>query len=767
MHALHSDPDHLPLSPWWRRAVVIVMLGGFALLSLVTVKTYQGAPPIPGTVVDATGQRLFTRQDIEHGQEVFLKYALMEHGTLWGHGAYLGPDYSAEYLHRTVEIGRETLAQTKYGLTLGALDEARRLEIGEALKRELKQNRHAPATSTLRFTPVEAASFRAQRAEWKNYFDGTTPAAGLPKHFIKDEAELRDLTAYFAWAAWATTALRPGTDYSYTNNWPYDPEAGNTPTASAYFWSALSLVVLLCGLGLILTMFGRFEFLGWGADQKAHVEEGRLNDWRLTPSQKILGLYFVVVVVLFLMQAALGGVIAHYRVEPAGFYGLDLTRLLPYNLARTWHLQTAIFWIATAWVAGGLFLAPLVGGAEPKGQRAGAVVLLVALAVVVFGSLLGEMAGINGAIGSLWFWLGHQGSEYLDLGRFWQVLLAAGLAFWLFLMFRALRPAMKEPGKGELPTLFFLSAVAIPLFYVPALFYGPHTNYAIIDNWRFWIIHLWVEGFFELFATVLVGVMFVQLGLVKAKSTTRLIYLDAILFLSGGIVGTGHHWYFTGQSTLNMGLASCFSALEVVPLTLLTLEAWDFVRLEDRSCSVCGRPLVAGQKWAIRFLIAVGVWNFIGAGVFGFLINLPIVSYFEMGTTLTANHGHAAMFGVFGMLALAVLLFCLRALSYDEDWVRVEKHIRRSFWGLNIGLGLMILLDLFPAGVLQLWDVLTHGYWHGRRLEYLTGGTFHTLEAIRIVGDLIFLLVGTVPIVLATLVLVFGRTLESGAARPA
>ncbi len=91
----------------------------------------------------------------------------------------------------------------------------------------------------------------------------------------------------------------------------------------------------------------------------------------------------------------------------------------------------------------------------------------------------------------------------------------------------------------------------------------------MIDNWRFWIIHLWVEGFFELFATVLVATMFHQMGLVSVTTATRVVYLDAILYLGAGIVGTGHHWYFTGQGTLNMGLASAFSAMEVVPLTLL------------------------------------------------------------------------------------------------------------------------------------------------------------------------------------------------------
>ncbi len=384
--------------------------------------------------------------------------------------------------------------------------------------------------------------------------------------------------------------------------------------------------------------------------------------------------------------------------------------------------------------------------------------LLGALAIVVFGSLGGEWLGINDKLGRYWFWFGHQGGEYLDLGRFWQVLLAVGLVFWIFLLFRALRPAMrKDSGQGELPGLFLYAAVAIPLFYLPAMFYGPHTNFAIIDNWRFWIIHLWVEGFFELFATVLVALMFVQLGLVTIQSATRLVYLDAILYLFGGLVGTGHHWYFSGQGTLNMGLAACFSALEVVPLTLLTLDAWDFIRLQERTAEGCERPLAAKQIWTIKFLIAVGVWNFIGAGIFGFLLNLPIVSYFEIGTTLTPNHGHAAMFGVFGMLALAVIMFCLRASKSDRIWARSEKFIRTGFWGVNLGLALMVLLDLFPAGVLQLWDSINHGYWHARRLSFLLSGTFHTLEWLRIVADLTFLAVGVVPLFLAVMRLVLTR----------
>jgi len=750
------------ISPWWRHSAILVMIAGFSVLSFVTVLTYTNAPPIPDQVTDGTGTVVFTGADIQKGQEVFLKYGLMEHGSLWGHGAYLGPDYSAEYLHRLSEVTRDTIATQKYSKLFAQLSPDELSVASAQTITVLKENRYESASQTLRFSPGEVAAYHTQLPEWSEYFTRKDAAPGLPANYIQDPEERKALTAYFAWAAWAATANRPGKDYSYTNNWPYEPTVGNHPSTEAYVWSALSLITLLAGIGLILFVVGKFDYLGWkGEGGSAYMMHSALSSPKLsssalelTPSQWATGWFFAIVALLFLAQAFLGGLLAHYRVETGAFYGFDIARWLPYNLARTWHLQLAIFWIATAWVGGGLFLASWVGGAEPRHQRSGVYALLVALVVVVVGSLAGESLGLNDKLGQAWFWFGHQGSEYLDLGRFWQLLLAVGLLFWLFLMFRVLKPAIKRPDTRELSSLFLYAAIAIPVFYLPALFYGPDTNFAVIDNWRFWIIHLWVEGFFEIFATVLVAIMFHQMGVVSTRTATHLIYLDAILYLTGGIIGTGHHWYFTGQGTLNMGLASCFSALEVVPLTLLTLDAWDFINLRKGQS---GKDMVSGQKWSIYFLMAVGVWNFVGAGVFGFLINLPIVSYFEVGTTLTANHAHAAMFGVFGMLALAVLVFCLRAMQSDTAWKGTEKFVRWGFWGANAGLALMVILDLFPGGVIQLWDSISNGYWHARRLTFLMGGTFHKLEWLRMVGDMVFLLAGALPITLGALRSVWKR----------
>jgi nitric oxide reductase subunit B len=756
----HSSASDDSLSPWWRHSIILVMIAGFSVLILVTVLTYTNAPPVPAQAVDATGNVVFTGSEIQAGQEMFLKYGLMDHGSLWGHGAYLGPDYSAEYLHRLAQITRDTISTEQFGKNFAQISSDEQSVVSGRTVSALRENRYDLTTQTLRLTAGEVASYRIQLGEWSDYFTKAGGAPGLPADYIQKPEELKDLTAYFAWAAWATTANRPGKDYSYTNNWPYEPLAGNHPSTEAYVWSALSLITLLSGLGVILFVVGKFDYLGWKSEgDGSHVVHADPPALKLSPSQWATGWFFAIVALLFLAQALLGGLLAHYRVEPGAFYGLDIAHWLPYTLARTWHLQLAVFWIATSWVGGGLFLASWVGGEEPKHQKAGVYVLLAALVLVVAGSMAGEALGLSDKLGKLWFWLGSQGSEYLELGRIWQFLLAAGLVFWLFLMYRALKPSFKQTEKRELAALFLYAAVAIPVFYLPALFYGPDTNFAIIDNWRFWIIHLWVEGFFELFATVLVAIMFYQMGVIRTKTATRVIYLDAILYLSGGIIGTGHHWYFTGQGTLNMGLAACFSALEVVPLTLLTLDAWDFIKLRKTQCAACGQQLAWSQKWAIYFLMAVGVWNFVGAGIFGFLINLPVVSYFEVGTSLTPNHGHAALFGVFGMLALAVLVFCLRAMQSDAVWEKSESYIRFGFWGANVGLALMIILDLFPGGVIQLWDVLANGYWHARRQTFLMGGAFHELEWLRIVGDMTFLFAGALPIALGALRGVWKRDL--------
>lgn len=740
--------DSGPLSPWWLRTIAMVMLLGFSGLILVTMLSYRNAPPIPQLVLDDRGGRLATGADVGAGQAVFLKYGLMSNGSIWGHGAYLGPDYAAAALHRMGMASADAIARERYGRAFAGLALAQQAAVNAESASQLKANRYDARSGTLRLTAAQSAAFSGEAALWRAYFRHPAGNGGLKAELVNAPDELRQFAAFVSWAAWASVAARPGQDYSYTNNFPYDPSVGNVPTSSALLWSALSVLVLLAGIASVLLAFGKFDFLGWFTRNR-HVHP-HLLPGRASPGQAALLKFFVLVALLLLAQVLVGGAVAHYRADPDSFYGFDLSRVFPGNLLRTWHLQLGIFWIATAYVAAALFLARSLRQDEPRWLAGAVHALFAAFALVIVGSLMGEWLGIAQWLASWWFWFGDQGWEYLELGRFWQYLLVAGLFGWFAMLWMLVRPRfLAVQAAAPIVNMFLLAALAIPVFYIPALFFGARTNFTVVETWRFWIIHLWVEGFFEFFATTIVALTFYQLGLTGRNVALRVIYLDAILYFLGGLMGTGHHWYFIGQTNVNMALSALFSVLEVVPLTLLTLDAWDFVRTTRGDCDTCGKAIAVPHKWTFYFLMAVGFWNFLGAGMFGFLVNLPIVSYYEVGTMLTPNHAHAALMGVFGMLAIALMVFVLRQTSDDAAWAGIEKYIRTAFWGTNAGLAMMVALSLFPGGVLQLWDVLEHGYWHARSIEFIASPRSHFIEWLRMPGDLVFIVFGAAPLAIA------------------
>jgi len=720
----------LLVSRHWVQAAILIFLFGFFVLGFLAYRTYTSQAPIPRKTVDPQGAVVFTRADVIGGQKVFLRNGLMEYGSIFGHGAYLGPDYTADCLRRWALA----VLESKGGTTS---DEAR----AETL-REFKTNRFDPTTDTLSFSSAQAKAFNALKVYYGKFFGEPTSRFGLRHKAISDKQDIQQLSAFFCWAAWVTAAQRPGEDYSYTNNWPPEPLVGNAATGDAVVWSVLSLIALLGGIGLLFAAFGRWDFLGWHSRERESLAFRAPDSVALAPSQRACAWFFLVMAALFLIQTMVGGASQHYRAELSNFFGLDLARWLPFNLARTWHLQLAIFWVATSFLAAGIFLAPMISGREPKGQHWLAYGLLGALALVVFGSMAGEFAGIHGLFRQNWEWFGAQGFEYLDLGRFWQILLIVGLFFWVAILFRGLRGHLAGENKGNMPWLFFFSALSIPAFYAVGLLARPSVHFTTTDFWRFWVVHLWVEDFLELFTTIMVAYLFVLLGVVRERVALTVIYLDIVLYSAGGVIGTMHHVYFSGEPAIHMALGAFFSAAEVIPLTFLTVEAWRFLQLGSVQQAKSGAPFP--HFWAVMFLVAVGFWNFLGAGIFGFLINLPIVSYYEIGTALTANHAHAAMMGVYGMLSVGLTLFCLRYMIPETRWS--DRAAKLSFWSLNIGLFWMVFVTLFPLGILQLYTSVNEGYFEARSLKNITSGTNALLEWMRLPGDVLFILGGVLPI---------------------
>jgi nitric oxide reductase subunit B len=719
------------ISNGWIQAVILVVLFGFFVLGLLAYRTYQAKPPIPQRAVDERGHVLYTARDVSKGQQVFLHNGLMEYGSVFGHGAYLGPDFTADYLRRASE-----LVKRSYG---GAASDA----AAQRTIEDFRANRYDTRTATLTLSAAQADAFRTLVTYYSRFFSDPSTEHGLRPQAITDPARLRQLTAFFAWTAWAAATSRPGHDYSYTNNWPPEPRVENTPTANVVVWSVLSLIALLSGVGLLFAAIGRWGGrLGWHGREQATLSFRSPGDVALTPAQHATARFFFVMAALFLIQTIVGAASQHYRAEITGFFGFDLARVFPYNLMRTWHVQLALFWVATSFVAAGIFLAPMIARREPRHQGKLAFALLGALAVVVFGTLIGSYLGVHGVLedaASNWF--GLQGFEYLDLARLWQVLLSVGLFVWVFMLWRVLRRRLAGEHPGNMPWLFFLAACAIPAFYAVGLIARTGDNFTTTEFWRFWVVHLWVEDFLELFTTVMVAYMFVLLGVVREKVALTVVYLDIVLYSIGGVIGTMHHLYFSGEPAEHMALGAFFSAAEVIPLTLLTVEAWSFLQLGAAQESRSSAPFP--HRWAVMFLVAVGFWNFLGAGVFGFLINLPIVSYYEIGTALTANHGHAAMMGVYGMLALGLALFCLRYLIPAEKWP--ERWAKVMFWSTNVGLAWMCFATLLPLGIAQLYRSVNSGYFEARELKFLTNDTNALIEWLRLPGDIVFIAGGAIP----------------------
>lgn len=714
----------------WVQGVALVMIFGFFVMGLLAYRTYTASMPMPDKVVTESGQVVFTGDEITRGQELFQSRGLQEYGSIVGHGAYLGPDYTADYLRRATE---DVATQLRDG---GMAD------THDAVVTEFRTNRFNPETRTLVFTDRQAEAFDRITQHYAEFFGDDSTKHGLLPRLITDPAEIHDLTAFFAWTAWASAADRPGHNYSYTNNWPSEPRVDNGPTAQLIVWSTLSLIMLLGGTGIMFAVYGRWsQKIGWHSAEAPMLSFRQPGEVPLTRAQRSTIWFFAIVSLLFLAQALLGGAVQHYRADLSNFFGLDLAAILPYNLARTWHLQLALLWTAAAFLAGGIFLTPFISRREPRRQHWLSYGLLGAVVIVVVGSLITEALSIYGIVpsGSLF----SQQWEYLDLPRLWQILLIVGMFLWIAIIWRGMRARLKTESKLNMPWVFFFSGLAIPMFYAVGLLAGSDTHLTVADFWRFWVVHLWVEDFLELFTTVMVAYIFVMLGVVSQRIALGVIFLDVILYSAGGVIGTMHHLYFSGTPVEHMALGAFFSAAEVIPLTFLTVEAWAFLQLGSRQTTGDAKPFP--HRWAVMFLVAVGFWNFVGAGIFGFLINLPIVSYYQIGTALTANHAHAAMMGVYGMLAVGLAMFAFRYVIPADKWP--EKWARVSFWCLNIGLAWMVFASLLPLGVLQLYHSVNEGYFEARSLGYITQPGNAVLEWLRLPGDLIFIIGGVVPFV--------------------
>lgn len=707
--------------------LISIFIFSFCILGWIGTEIFRQAPPIPKKVVTTDGNVLIDTEQVLNGQNVWQAMGGMQVGSIWGHGSYVAPDWTADYLHREAIFILDEWSAGQF--SKGTMQSEQRAALLQRLQDLIRKNTYDDTTGNITLDPIRQRAFESNLVHYTDIFTNGSKEYAIQKDAQSDPVKLRQLNSFFFWTAWASAANRPGNTISYTSNFPSEPLVGNVPTSSAIVWTGVSVILLIAGIGGMVWFYA-----GW----RKETEESNTPDTdplineTLTPSQKATVKYFLIVSLLFLLQIVMGIITAHYGVEGGGFYGIPLQNVLPYVVSRTWHTQLGIFWIATAWLAAGLFIAPYICGYEPKYQRLGVNVLFGALLVVVLGSMGGQWMSVMHMLpGDLWFWFGHQGYEYVDLGRVWQAALLVGLLLWLFLIARSAIPALKEKsGSRSLVLLYLLTTAGIAFFYAPGLFWGMHSHLTVVEYWRWWVVHLWVEGFFEVFATVVIAFLFARLRVIRAEHAAYAALLSGAIYLSGGIIGTLHHLYFAGTPTVALAFGSVFSALEIVPLVFVGYEALENIRHSN------ARPWLAQYKWVVYFFVAVAFWNLVGAGIFGFMINPPIALYYMQGLNTTAVHAHGALYGVYGTLGLALLLFCMRAMQPERQWN--TKLLAFAFWSINIGMLMEILFSLLPIGLLQTYQSVSQGYWYARSPEFMQTTLMQNLRWMRLFGDTIF-----------------------------
>ena len=730
LHALPS-PDHI--TRWLIGMLILVIISCWSAMVWSTYVTYKAVAPIPTRFVSPSNAVVITGEDIIAGKSGFQQADLMDYGSLYGMGSYFGDDYTAKYLVALATSLSDQLALTRYQQPYNRLSQEKQAAVKITMQNMLRQiNLTQPIVQLSQPLANTIKNLRIQIVhdlQTDNLTEGWTHIRGLTPQETLQTAD------FLIYSSLTTVAYRPGENYTWTNNWPYEPIVGNQPTTATFTWSWASLTFLFFCIGLIVAIFKLYI----EKEKDAASLEAKLQQFLpLTPSQYALVKYFLVVSLLLLVQIAVGAIMAHYYTERTSFYGIHVDKWLPFTFLRDLHIQIPIVWIGLGWISAALFLAPIIGKREPRGQRHLVNFLFWVSMLIVVGVVVGNYFGLMGHMKKTWFWFGNQGLSYLEIGRFWQILFFIGLLLWSLMMLRSMWPTLASYVKPfsffqlfRLENLLWYSSLGVAVIYAFGMIplHKVNPSFTLTDFWRWWVVHLWVEWAFELFTAAIVGYFLMAVGLVSRQLAERAVIFEWILILGSGILGTGHHLWWAGEPSIWLSLGSVFSFLEVLPLFLLVLEAvQQYQHLQSNK--------TFPYRLAFLYILGSAFWNFVGAGVFGgATINAPLVNYYEHGTFLTLNHAHTSMFGAFGMLAIGLIYLALRYMSGNQiRWS--DKMGVWAFWLYNGGLVLWVALNFFPIGWPQLNAVYEHGYNYARSLAFYNTTTFW--QWMRFPGDVVF-----------------------------
>ena len=688
---------------FWLSAIVMT-----AALVYYSATLIKEVPPIPKEVKSADGEVLYNYNDIVTGKSYFQQFDLQDYGTLLGMGAYLGPDYPTLFLHKRAEFLYKFYATELFGKQCKQLTAT---EKGAVKAKTIEDFRKKTILSegTVNYTQASTEAYHKNKKYIVDFLVNGNKSLGYPGGVIHLE-EAEKIADFFDWSQLVATTIRPGTDRTWSNNWPNEPMIDQNSLWSNVIWSLFQLLALWT-----LTIFVFYLLYEYIIKKENDYElEKPFVITSLFPSQLKLLKYIPIVTLFFVLQTIIGGYISHIYTVPSEDFIIPQS-ILPFNIFRALHINIAIIWVAIGWLVGGLFIAPLAGGKDLKFPWL-VDILWIALLVVGAGGLVGIYMGGTGQLRDVWFWLGNEGREYLNLGRVWYIGLVFGLVLWFLMVFSTIR---KAKGNNILIGTIIWSAFGVATLYIAGMMpiHKIFPNYTIDDYYRWWVVHLWVELTFELFAAGTLAYLAVSLGLVARRIAEKVMLFELVLIAFSGILGIGHHVWWQGTDEYWVALGSIFSSLEPLPLVLLMIHAWKEYK----------HTVSMGKDFAFTvpffWLTGSAFLNWLGAGFFGMVINLPIVNYYAHGTYLLIPHGHVALLGAFGYISIAFVYITSRANALAKGLRWSDKPGKWGFWLVTIGVVLFAIPNLI-VGLAQAEVSHDLGYYFARSREVIEAHSF-------------------------------------------
>ncbi len=675
------------------------------MLIYYTATLQKEIPPIAQKTISQSGEILYTFDDVVEGKGYFQEFDLMDWGTMLGMGAYMGPDFSTDFLHKRAEYLYDFYAKKLYNKSVNELSDIETGGVKARVKRDIKKQTSLKE-DRVTYTEASAQAYKNNVRYLVDLLVKGDKERAFPGGVIRVEEAVK-IAAFVDWSQLVASSLRPGTDRTWSNNWPPEPLIDQDTGWNSHIVSLWEFLILWTLT--ILIIYLAYEYL-FKKDPDEKLETP-LQVTSLFKSQKKLLKYIPIVSGFFLLQLLLGGYLAHLYADPTADFIIS-QKILPFNVIRSLHTQIAILWVAIGWLVGGLMIAPWIANKDHKFPWL-VDILWLALVIVGLGSVIGLYLGATGNMRELWFWFGNEGRELLNLGRVWDFGIVIALVFWFLLIVSLIR---KSATNNPLVGTIIWSSFAIATLYIAGMMpvHKIMPNFTLDDYYRWWVIHLWVELTFELFAVGVIAFFTVTLGLITHKVAVKVMFFELFLIMLSGTLGVGHHYWWQGLDEYWIAIGGIFSALEPLPLALLMVEAMKNQREKVHS----GEDFMFGTPF--MWLAGSAFLNWIGAGFFGMVINTPTISYYSHGTYLIMPHGHIALLGAFGYISIAFLYLASRSNALANNYVWNEKISKFGFWALTIGV-LLFALPTLIIGLQQAKIASELGYYYARTREALQG----------------------------------------------